>query len=132
MNYSRPTFLMLVLSLFLVGGCAESADSVVKSSIACFEEAATALESITDEASAQAADNQLRAIVKKMEELNDKARALDVPNDEMAKIQMDNEAKSKAALNRVAAASRKAMEVPGGRDVVLRFNQKARGRLGGR
>ena len=113
---------VLVLGL---AGCGASPDEMVKESLRCWEEAAEILESIQDADAAKAAEPQLRALVKRMGELNRQAQQQEMPPEQMTKLQTDNEEAGRKVLARVHEASKKAAEIPGCADVVYRFNRLA-------
>ena len=117
---------LLLGCVFLgVAGCGPSADDLVKESLKCWHEAATVLEAVEDAEGVKTADVKLRTIVERMSELNAQARRITSSPEEMGKVERDNQEATAAVLGRVREAGKKVSGLPGGAEVVYRFNRRA-------
>lgn len=117
--------LLLLALLLTLSGCGTNPEELVKESLGCWQEAAEVLETIQDEDSAKAAEPKLRALLQRMGELNRQARQHELPPEQLAKLQADNEETTRIVLGRVREASKKAADIPGCAAIVYRFNRQA-------
>jgi DNA invertase Pin-like site-specific DNA recombinase len=127
MKTHRMGLVLLVLSS---AGCGSTThDDLIKEQIRCIEEAAQVLESIKDSATAGAARPKLKKLIADIEEQNRRGRALEpLSADELRRLGERAHERSKAALDRLNQAVRRAAACPGCEDVVGEFRHEL-GRL---
>jgi hypothetical protein len=121
----RASWIGIVICLAGIGGCSSaSPDDLIKEQIRSLEEAATILEGVKDAESARAARPKLRTIIEEMQGQNARARKLAPASaEDVQELAAKHQQASRAALERLNAAARKAAEIPDCAPVVGEFNR---------
>jgi hypothetical protein len=96
--HTKPLLVIVGLVLMLCAGCGDSPDSVMQDALSCAKEMGTVMQSVKDEASAQAAAPKLKAIGARMQDIEKRQKALKLSKEEETALQ----AKYKPQMEEIA------------------------------
>ena len=96
--HTKPLLAIAGLGLMLCAGCGDSPDSVMQDYLSCAKEMGTVMQSVKDEASAQAAAPKLKALGARMQDIEKRQKALNLSKEEETALQ----AKYKPQMEEIA------------------------------
>jgi hypothetical protein len=95
---TKSCLMLACMGLAFCAGCGDSPDSVMQDALSCAKEMGTVMQSVKDEASAQAAAPKLKAIGGRMQDIEKRQKALNLSKEEETALQ----AKYKPQMEEIA------------------------------